>query len=437
MKIAKYIGELIYDYECVVIPGLGGFISTEKSATVDPLTNQFKPPFKDVHFNIHLKANDGLLVNYVARNEGISFKNAKQRVDKFVLICHKALKGGKRINFSKIGYIYSDKQQNIVFKQDKTINYNADAYGLSSFVSPAIRRPSSEEKIKEVFTKRATEGSRSVKLRKTSSQKKDRRVAAEGNASTAMTSRKRRPSKVKQQLLFIFIILFAFGSYYVINRRHAMLYYLDRYKVVIPFMYSNPNDYLVANAGTLPLDKISVSQASWLSGVLDLDKKSIKSKEESNTPVVEKTLELDDNVFDQSINENKNAEAVDLKVNEDEITDESKDFNVEVDDYSITPITPDPEPKIEDKTVKKKVAVIKSNSQNKYFIIAGSFKSRTNAQNLVSTLISQGYDALIADTNSYGMYRVALMGFSGGAEAENRLVAIKRDFNSEAWILKK
>jgi len=108
MKIAKYIGDLIYDYECVVIPGLGGFISSEKSAVVNPLTNQFSPPSKDVHFNVHLKANDGLLVNYVARNEGVSFKEAKQRIDKFVHLCHNALKEGKRINFSKIGYIFLD-----------------------------------------------------------------------------------------------------------------------------------------------------------------------------------------------------------------------------------------------------------------------------------------------------------------------------------------
>lgn len=431
MKIAKYIGDLIYDYECVVIPGLGGFISTEKSATVDPITNQFTPPFKDVHFNIHLKANDGLLVDYVARNEGISFKNAKSRVDKFVLICHKALKEGKRINFSKIGYIYSDKQQNIVFKQDKTVNYNADAFGLSSFVSPAIRRPSSEERIKEVFTKKSLETSPSDKSRKISSQKKDRRITAEGSASTVMTSRKRRPSKVKQQLLFILIILFAFGSYYVINKRHAMLYYVDRYKVVIPFLYNSPNDYLAANAGILPLDKISVSQAGWLSGVLDFNRKTSDPKEVVSSPTIEETLEFDDNV-EPSVNENTTSEDVDLTVIE-----ESTAANTEENTYSIEPNNSDPELKIEHNKVKKNIAAVKSNNHYKYFIIAGSFKNENNALNLVKTLVGQGYDAIIADTNTYGMYRVALMGFNGMLEAENNLVAIKRDYNSQAWILKK
>ena len=63
------------------------------------------------------------LINYVARNEAVTFKIAKQKVDKFVFLCHNALKDGKRINFSKIGFIFQDDQQNIVFKQDNTLNY--------------------------------------------------------------------------------------------------------------------------------------------------------------------------------------------------------------------------------------------------------------------------------------------------------------------------
>lgn len=436
MKIAKYIGDLIYDYECVVIPGLGGFISTEKSAGVDPLTNKFSPPSKEVHFNIHLKANDGLLINYVARNEEISFKNAKQRVDKFVLICHQALKDGKRINFSKIGYIYLDSQQNVVFKQDKTINYNANAFGLSSFVSPAIRRPSSEEKIKEVFTKKTTESQKPSIKSKTSKQKKDRRRPSEANLSTLMSSR-RRPSKVKQQLIFVFIILFAFGSYYVINNRHAMIYYLDRYKVAIPFLYNNPSDYLAANAGMLSLEKINVSQAGWLSSILDFNKKTSEPMEEIKGSIIEATSELDDNVIDQPINDEQPAGELDIKVSEEIIADEPIEIQVEDDTYSINPSDSEPELKIDNNIAEQKVAVLKPLNQNKYFIIAGSFKNENNALNLVSSLRNQGYNALIADTNSYGMYRVALMGFSGIAEAENRIVAVKRDYNSQAWILKK
>ena len=74
---------------------------------------------------------------------------------------------------------------------------------------------------------------------------------------------------------------------------------------------------------------------------------------------------------------------------------------------------------------------------DKFFIIAGSFSNEPNATRLVSKLKSQGFDALIADTNKYGMYRVAFLAFSNRAKAENRLVAIRDENNPKAWLLVK
>ncbi len=417
MKIAKYIGDLIYDYECVVIPGLGGFISTAKSAEVNQVTNQFTPPYKDVHFNIHLKANDGLLVNYVARNEEISFKSAKHKVDKFALLCHNALKEGKRINFSKIGYIFQDDQENIVFKQDKSINYNADAFGLSSFVSPAIRRPNSEEKIKDVFSKKnSSEGNQKGKERNSSTKRKDKRSYSKAGKSHKMTARS-RPSTIKRQLLFVFIILFAYGTYYTINHRHAMLYYWDRHQAKIPLLYSNPNDYLVANAGILPLDKLNISQFSWVSGLLNFSNNIANDDDYSNSKDItaeKQTVELTDEV----------------KLNE--VIVEQKD-DVISSSETITIV----EPEVEVIVVNEKVAPAKSLSLNRFFIIAGSFKSKNNADKLVVSLKKQGYNAAVADTNANGMFRVAYMGFGNRAEAEHELIAVRRESNSQAWILKK
>lgn len=431
MKIAKYIGDLIYDYECVVIPGLGGFISTEKSAGVNPNTNQFTPPSKEIHFNVHLKANDGLLISYVARNESISFKIAKQKVDKFVFLCSNALKEGKRINFSKIGFIFQDDQQNIVFKQDKTLNYNADSFGLSSFVSPAIRRPSSEDKIKEVFTKK-TSGNSQPKT--TEKKRKERRIPAESSVAFEMPARK-KPSKVKQQIAFVFVILFAMGSYYVVNNYHSMLYYWDRYQVRMPFLYNNPNDYLAANAGLLPLDKISVSQAGWISSLLDFNDNSIVENQSQEISGTTEIVETDDNriiatsILDLDKRESDNIEEYS---NSDEIVAEVEEETYLIEENNIIA-----EAEIVEYTKPENVIVSNSVNQFRYFIIAGSFKNERNAIEFVSSLKRQGYAALIADTNSYGMFRVAFMGFSSMAEAEGKLAAVRRESNPQAWILTK
>ena len=97
MKIARYIGDLLFEYECIVIPGFGGFITKEVPAKIHPVQNHFIPPSKEIVFNVHLKANDGLLINHIARSEKINYTEAKMRLENFVERCEAALKNGKSV----------------------------------------------------------------------------------------------------------------------------------------------------------------------------------------------------------------------------------------------------------------------------------------------------------------------------------------------------
>ena len=151
MNISKYIAELLFDFECVVIPGFGGFIVNDKPSTVNRINHQFKPPFRNILFNTHLKANDGLLVNEIAASEGISFKEARLKVDQFVVSIFEQLKNGGSFTFENIGTIHYDKENNIVFEQDNKVNYNPESYGLTGFVSPPVKRISDEEKLRNII----------------------------------------------------------------------------------------------------------------------------------------------------------------------------------------------------------------------------------------------------------------------------------------------
>ena len=77
MKIAKYIADLLFEYECIVIPGFGGLITKEIPAQIHPVQHHFIPPSKEIVFNVHLKTNDGLLVNHIARQENLTYIEAK------------------------------------------------------------------------------------------------------------------------------------------------------------------------------------------------------------------------------------------------------------------------------------------------------------------------------------------------------------------------
>ena len=52
-------------------------------------------------------------------------------------------------------------------------------------------------------------------------------------------------------------------------------------------------------------------------------------------------------------------------------------------------------------------------------------------------LEGKGFNALIADTNKYGMFRVAIDAFKTKLEAERKLIAIRNETNPSAWVLEK
>jgi len=51
MRTADYIEELLYRYNCVIVPGFGAFLTQLKSAEINKSTNTFLPPSKVISFN--------------------------------------------------------------------------------------------------------------------------------------------------------------------------------------------------------------------------------------------------------------------------------------------------------------------------------------------------------------------------------------------------
>ena len=82
MQISQYIGDLLYRYECVTVPGFGAFLSHPISARVDIVSNDFYPPQKQLSFNIQLQSNDGLLTSYISEVEKIKADLSKKDNEK-------------------------------------------------------------------------------------------------------------------------------------------------------------------------------------------------------------------------------------------------------------------------------------------------------------------------------------------------------------------
>lgn len=152
MQFETYISDLLYRYECVIIPDFGAFLTTSLSAEIHDNTNAFYPPKKALSFNEQLKTNDGLLANYIANIEKIPFETATKKIAKKTKSLKSYLAQGETVSFKNIGDIILNNEGNIVFEPSHNLNYLTDAFGLSQFVSPSVTREVYKETIEELET---------------------------------------------------------------------------------------------------------------------------------------------------------------------------------------------------------------------------------------------------------------------------------------------
>lgn len=146
MKIELYIAQLLYRYQCVTVPGFGAFISEIKSAQLLEDSHSFFPPKKMISFNSHIKNNDGLLAHHIAQAEKTSYDYAVSAIEYEVLNWKKILQENRTFSLKNIGVLSLNAENNILFTPNEQTNYLAQSFGLTSFVSPAVKR---EEKLPE------------------------------------------------------------------------------------------------------------------------------------------------------------------------------------------------------------------------------------------------------------------------------------------------
>lgn len=147
METGKYIQELLYRYNCVVVPDFGAFLAGIRPAILHRATNTFDPPTKVLSFNEQLSSNDGLLVSYMANAENVSYEEKLKEIQGIALGWKKQMRQGKRLELPDIGELWLNKEGKIQFQPLQQINYLTSSYGLSSVVSPKVTREVLKEEV--------------------------------------------------------------------------------------------------------------------------------------------------------------------------------------------------------------------------------------------------------------------------------------------------
>lgn len=153
MGTEHYIAELLYRYNCVMVPEFGAFLTQMKSAVINDAAHSFHPPSKIVSFNEQLTSNDGLLVSYMADAEKMSYEDMQKQVATVSVKWKKLLKEGNRLSLPNIGELWLNMEGKIQFQPSYQVNYLTSSFGLATFVSTPVSREVLKEEVVELEEK--------------------------------------------------------------------------------------------------------------------------------------------------------------------------------------------------------------------------------------------------------------------------------------------
>lgn len=150
MQMEVHIADLLYRYQCVVVPGFGAFLSQIKPASLQRDSNTFHPPYKELSFNARLDTNDGLLVSHIAQIEGASFENTLERVLARSREWKETLATGKALELAGLGVIRLNTEKKMVFEPEGRTNYLMSSFGLGPVIGNPVIRETLKEEVAEL-----------------------------------------------------------------------------------------------------------------------------------------------------------------------------------------------------------------------------------------------------------------------------------------------
>ncbi len=146
MRVEYFIAELLYRYNCVVVPEFGAFLANTTSARIDVKQQTVHPPTKNLSFNQQLTKNDGLLVSHIAHAKNLPYEELLEEVIEVSNQWKGKLESGKSLFLEGIGKLWTGKEGKIQFSPEEGHNYLVSSFGFSSFnAAPVIREKLKEE----------------------------------------------------------------------------------------------------------------------------------------------------------------------------------------------------------------------------------------------------------------------------------------------------
>lgn len=405
MELSKYILDLLYRYELVIIPDLGGLLVKPLSAQIDERTHTFSPPSKRLGFNAQLTENDGLLANHIASVDKVPYETALNFIKFEVKNLLETLQNNDVV-LDNIGTFSLNTEGNLLFDPNPDANFLTESFGFTDIVSPAVSRVELQETDLSAVFDSITED-----------------IEQEEIAINQEVSRTGLSPILKYAAIGLLVFSLGyfgwnkFGNNFNSSQDVAnhdadaeMIKTLQEAKFEIPAELATIN--VTVNKEETPETAEDTSNATNI---------------EADAPNTNDTTTVDNTSTEQA-----NTPAT---------TDETNTTTNSTDVASTTDATNKVSSTKPTETTTQKeensVAVNTSSSTGKYHIIAGAFKLPENATKKVNQLTAKGYNAHIVGINKWQLTQVAFGSYTSKSEAQTVLRQIQKTEAKDAWLLVK
>lgn len=390
-ELARHIEVLLLENDCVIVPGLGGFIAHNKAAEFKDSANVFCPPVRTIGFNPQLIINDGLLAQSYMQAYDTDFPDASRKIESVVSQIKDSLYKNGQAELENIGTLYYTMAGVYGFEPYQNAFFSPSLYGLGSFsISPLSELKPVKETIVEP------------------------RIMIE----TVPSSDDERKAKAKQRHIIKRMAEHAVG----IAAAVILFFVLS---VPVENTYLDNSSYASLGAETM-LDAIrSKSMATASLETTDIkqnNKQNIRNNVNTLRPVAVKSVKVEKTEPKIS----KEVKASPAAVKKETVKTET----VKTEAVKTETV------KAETKSTKE---VQKNNTvQNKgLFVIVASLQTMQDAEKELAKFKKQGYNEanILASDNRY---RIALYRFTDKSKAYEKINELRKDEQFKtAWLLNK
>ena len=129
-EIALHIDFLLHTHDCIIVPGLGGFVVNETGVEKNGLWG-LDAPSLELIFNSKLTYNDGLLAESLMKTNNISFTAATKQIESACQELRTSLMKSEEVEWDNLGIFKTNKENNIIFLPNKAY-VRPQFFGLSN-----------------------------------------------------------------------------------------------------------------------------------------------------------------------------------------------------------------------------------------------------------------------------------------------------------------